>query len=247
MEDLKDKVVLVTGGAMGLGEAVCRAAAREGAKVAILDRNGDAAHALARDLPGARALAVDVTHFEAMQTACTEIASEMGGIDGAVMNAGGALGRGPITECTSDFFAAVISLNLVGCFNAIKATLPHMLERGSGSIVNMSSLAGVLAEPGMPAYIAAKHGIVGLTKSVAVDYGRAGIRCNAVCPGFVKTPGTAHLFEDEGFVKMINGLHPIGRIVTAEEVAETCAFLLSDRASGITGSTHLLDGGLAAS
>ncbi|WP_137134155.1 SDR family oxidoreductase [Rhizobium sp. FKY42] len=244
MGELTGKVVLVTGGAAGIGEAVVLAAAREGARVAILDRDGRAAEALAAQINGARAFGADVTDFNALKAICAQIAAEMGGINGAVLNAGGALGRAPLMDCTPEFFAAVIGVNLVGCFNSIKAVLPHMLESG-GSIVTMASLAGVLAEPAMPAYIAAKHGIVGLTKSVAVDYGRQGIRCNAVCPGFVRTPGTEHLFADQGFVQMLNSLHPIGRIVTAQEVAEACAFLLSDRASGMTGSTHLLDGGLA--
>lgn len=247
MGELNGKIVLVTGGAIGLGAAIARTATKAGARVAILDRDGTAADKLAGELEGAQSFAADVTDYPALERICGQIASDMGGLHGAVMNAGGAMGMAPITECDPAFFSTVVNVNLVGCFNSIKAALPHMLAGGGGSIVNMASLAGVLAEPALPAYIAAKHGIVGLTKSVAVDYGRAGLRCNAVCPGFIRTPATEHLFADAGFVERFSGLHPIGRFVTAEEVAETCTFLLSDRSSGMTGSTHLLDGGLAAS
>lgn len=246
MGELEGKIVLVTGGAMGLGAAVVRKAASAGASVAILDLDMAAAEQLATEVPCSKAYAVDVTNPSAMPLVCAEIVADFGRLDGAVNNAGVGGEIAPLDACSTENWMRVLGVNLTGVFHSMQAELRHMMPAGRGSIVNMSSLAGVLAEPNMPAYVAAKHGVVGLTKSAAIDYGRKGIRINAVCPAFVSTPLTEPLFNDPGFVEMVNAKQPMGRTVTAEEVAEVCVFLLSDRAAGMTGSTHLLDGGLAA-
>ena len=246
MRDLQDKVVLVTGGAMGIGAAVVRRAVAEGAQVAIIDRDLAAAEALAADTGSARAYAADVSSFPEMERVCARIAGDFGRLDGAVNNAGIGGQFGPVAACTLENWNAVISVNLTGVLHSMKAELAWMLPAGRGSIVNMASMAGVLAEQNLPAYVASKHGVVGLTKSAAVDHGRQGIRCNAVCPAFVRTPLTEPLFANPDFVAMVNARQPMGRTVTAEEVAETTVFLLSDRAGGMTGSVHLLDGGIGA-
>jgi NAD(P)-dependent dehydrogenase (short-subunit alcohol dehydrogenase family) len=245
MTELKDKVVLVTGGALGIGAAIVERAARAGARLAIVDRNLAAAEALAKTINGAKAYAANVAQLDDMQRVCAEVVKDFGRLDGAVNNAGISGELGPLTDCTSENWANVIGINLTGVFNSVKAELAHMLPAERGSIVNMASLAGVLAEHNLPAYVAAKHGVVGLTKAVAIDHGRQGIRCNAICPAFVKTPMTEPLFSDPGFVSMMNGRQPMGRTVTAEEVANIAVFLLSDASSGMTAGVHLADGGIA--
>ncbi len=247
MLELEGKVILVTGAAVGIGAAVVRRAAAAGARVAILDVNLEGAQALAADIPNARAYRADAANFAEMEQTCAQIVADFGRLDGAVNNAGIGGAFGPIASCTPENWHKVIAVNLTGVFYSMKAELAPMIASGGGAIVNMSSLAGVLAEPNLPAYIASKHGVVGLTKSAAVDHGRDGIRCNAVCPAFVKTPMTEALFADPGFSSMVNARQPMGRTVTAEEVAEVAVFLLSDRSGGMTGSVHLVDGGVSAS
>lgn len=245
MNQLKENVVLVTGGALGIGAAIVRSAARAGARLAIVDRNIEAAEALAKEIDGARAYSADVASFDDMQRVCAAIVGDFGRLDGAVNNAGISGEMGPLSVCSPENWARVIGINLTGVFNSVKAELAHMLPAGKGSIVNMASLAGVLAETNLPAYVAAKHGVVGLTKAVAVDHGRQGIRCNAICPAFVRTPMTEPLFSDPGFVEIMNGRQPMGRTVTSEEVANIAVFLLSEGSSGMTAGVHLADGGIA--
>jgi NAD(P)-dependent dehydrogenase (short-subunit alcohol dehydrogenase family) len=246
MAELSGAVVLVTGAAMGLGEAIARHAAAAGAKVALVDRDLAAAKRVAGELSGARAYQADVSALVDMERVCAEVVRDFGRLNGAVNNAGIGGEMGPLLDCTPDNWSRVIGINLTGVFNSIRAELPHLLSAGGGSIVNMASMAGVVSDQNMPAYTASKHGVVGLTKSVALDYGLKGIRCNAICPSFVKTPMTLAGMPDPKIWEEIARLHPIGRTVTADEVAEVATFLLSSRAGGMTGSVHLVDGGVAA-
>ncbi len=246
MTELSGAVVLVTGAAMGLGEAIARRAAAAGAGVALVDRDVAAARRVAAELSGARAYQADVAALADMERVCAQVVQDFGRLNGAVNNAGIGGEMAPLLGCTPDNWSRVIGINLTGVYNSIRAELPHLLSAGGGSIVNMSSMAGVASELNMPAYTASKHGVVGLTKSVALDYGAQGIRCNAVCPSFVKTPMTLAGMPDPKTWEAIDRLHPIGRAVTAEEVAEVTTFLLSSRAGGMTGSVHLVDGGIAA-
>jgi len=242
--ELKDKVILVTGGASGLGEAIAIKAAAQGARIAIVDRNAEAAEALSQRIDGARGYAAEVGSLEEMERTCWKVVQDFGGLNGAVNNAGIPGDWASVVECSSENWDRVIGVNLTGVFNSLKAELPHILDAGGGSIVNMASVAGLLAQPRAVAYIAAKHGVVGLTKSTAVDFGRRGVRCNAVCPSYVRTPMTETL--DEAAFQQMAQNHPIVRLVTAEEVADVAIFLLGPRSAGITGSVHLVDGGLAA-
>jgi NAD(P)-dependent dehydrogenase (short-subunit alcohol dehydrogenase family) len=246
MAELSGAVVLVTGAAMGLGEAIARHAAAAGASVALVDRDLAAAKRVAAELPGARAYQADVSALVDMERVCAEVVRDFGRLNGAVNNAGIGGEQGPLLDCTPDNWSRVIGINLTGVFNSVRAELPHLLSAGGGSIVNMASMAGVVSDHNMPAYTASKHGVVGLTKSVALDYGTKGIRCNALCPSFVKTPMTLAGMPDPKIWEEIGRLHPIGRTVTADEVAEVATFLLSSRAGGMTGSVHLVDGGVAA-
>ena len=246
MNGLQDKVIIVTGGASGLGEGIVRHIASAGAKVAIVDLDDKAAGALASQFEGSIAIQADVSNVDDVNRMCTAVQSHFGRLDGAVNNAGIGGEFGPIVDCSVSNWERVLSVNLSSVFYCMKAQIPLLLASGGGSIVNMASMAGVLGEPYLPAYIASKHGVVGLTKSVAVDYGPAGIRCNAVCPSFIRTPMTVAGFPDPAFWERVEQMHPIRRTVTVSEVANVAAFLLSDLSGGMTGSVHLADGGIAA-
>lgn len=246
MAELSGVIILVTGAAMGLGEAISRHAAAAGAGVALVDRDLAAAQKVAGQLPGARAYQADVSILVEMERVCAAVVRDFGRLTGAVNNAGIGGQLGPLLECTPENWNRVIGTNLTGVFNSARAELPHLLAAGGGSIVNMASMAGVVSDVNMPAYTASKHGVVGLTKAVALDYAAKGIRCNAVCPSFVKTPMTIAGIPDPKIWAELEKLHPIGRMVTADEVAEVTTFLLSSRAGGMTGSVHLVDGGVGA-
>jgi NAD(P)-dependent dehydrogenase (short-subunit alcohol dehydrogenase family) len=179
-----------------------------------------------------------------MERTCRKVAEDFGGLNGAVNNAGIPGDWATVVECSRENWDRVIGVNLTGVFNSLKAELPHILDAGGGSIVNMASVSGLLAQPQAVAYIAAKHGVVGLTKATAIDFGRRGVRCNAVCPSYVRTPMTKTL--DEAVFQQMEQHHPIGRLVTAAEVADVAIFLLSPRSAGVTGSVHLVDGGIVA-
>jgi NAD(P)-dependent dehydrogenase (short-subunit alcohol dehydrogenase family) len=245
MTDLLGKVILVTGGSSGIGEAVVTAAAEAGALVAIVDLDGAGASAVAARHKGARAYQVDVADPEAMIAVCAQIVADFGKLDGAVNNAGIVGQPGPLADGSVDNWQRVIGVNLTGVWAGMRAQIPHLLAKGGGSIVNMASMAGVLGEAGMAPYVASKHGVVGLTKVAALEYGVHGIRCNAVCPSYIRTPLSLGGIPPEQWAA-IDAMHPIGRTVTAEEVANCTVFLLSDKSGGMTGSTHLLDGGVGA-
>jgi NAD(P)-dependent dehydrogenase (short-subunit alcohol dehydrogenase family) len=245
MTELQGKVILVTGGASGIGEAVVTAAVQAGALVAVVDLDLAAAEKVAARHEGARAYQVDVADPEAMKDLCAKIVADFGKLDGAVNNAGIVGQPSPLADGSIDNWHKVIAVNLTGVWGGLKAQIPHMLANGGGSIVNMASMAGVLGEEGMAPYVASKHGVVGLTKVAALEYGKAGIRCNAVCPSYIRTPLALGGIPPEQWA-VIDAMHPIGRTVTPQEVANTTIFLLSDKSGGMTGSTHLLDGGIGA-
>jgi NAD(P)-dependent dehydrogenase (short-subunit alcohol dehydrogenase family) len=245
MADLADKVILITGGGSGLGEGVAIAAAAEGARVAVLDYDDVGAKRVAAAIEGARAYQVNVTDLEAVKRVTAQVVNDFGKLDGAVNSAGISGPLSSLSDTSIDHWNSVIAVNLTGVFFSIQTQIPHMLANGSGSIVNISSMAGILGEPRLAAYTASKHGVVGLTKVTALEFARQGIRCNAVCPSFVRTPMVMKETPEEMWPMMAE-MHPIGRVLTVEEVANTCIFLLSEKSSGITGSNHLVDGGAAA-
>lgn len=247
--DFQDKSIIVTGAGSGIGEATARLLAERGAKVMVADLNADHAAAVARAIEEAggvaRSLAIDVTDVDAVHAMVEDTVAAFGSLDGAVNNAGIGGESQPVGDYSLESWRRVIEVNLNSVFYCMQAELKAMERQGAGAIVNMASILGTNGFANSSAYVAAKHGVVGLTKSAALEYSAKGIRINSVGPGFIKTPLIdANL--DEETQEFLVGKHPIGRLGRSEEVAAITAFLLSDAASFITGSYHLVDGGYSA-
>ena len=244
----KNKVALVTGGASGIGEACALTFARRGAKVAVVDLNdelGEKTAAAARQA-GAEAiyLRVDVSDPAAVEKMVADTVKAFGRVDIAVNNAGIGGETNPTGAYSIEGWRKVIDINLNGVFYCMRHEIPQMLKQGSGVIVNMTSILGTVGFANSAAYVAAKHGILGLTKSAALEYGKQGIRINSVGPGFIKTPLLDSL--DEQTRAYLSGLHAMGRMGEAQEVADLVAYLCSDQASFLTGGYYLVDGGYTA-
>jgi NAD(P)-dependent dehydrogenase (short-subunit alcohol dehydrogenase family) len=238
----KDKVIAVTGGASGLGEAIVMRLASEGARIAVIDVNLAAAEHVAVNAPGAKAFMADVSNPDAMRTAIDAVVAWGGRLDGAVNNAGVGGPFAPAADYPLDWWDRTIAINLSGVFFSMRAELPHLIASGGGAIVNMSSICGFIGQAGTAAYVAAKHGVIGLTKTIALEYGAQGVRCNAVCPTYVRTPLTLAELKDEAIWADLDARHATGHCATPEDVAAMVAFLLSNDARSVTGSAHLVDG-----
>jgi len=244
-QDFQGRIALVTGAASGIGEAVVRQLAARGAQVLAADIDGDAATAVAMSL-GDRVmpLRVDVSDPDAVRHMVQAGVERFGALHLAVNNAG----IGGASLQTADYpleeWHRVLGVNLHGVFYAMKYEVPAILAAGGGAIVNMASILGSNGWAGSAAYVAAKHALVGMTKSAALEYSAQGLRVNAVGPGFIDTPLLQGM-DVQAYAGLV-ALHPAGRLGTADEVAELTCFLLSDKASFITGSYHLVDGGYSA-
>jgi len=238
------KVALVTGAASGIGLAVARQLAQGGCRVVLADYNADGAKQAADGLDGAVAIRVDVTDEASVHAAVEFATKTFGALHLGINTAGIGGAAAPAGEYDLGEWHKVINTNLNGVFYSLRYEIPAIIAAGGGAIVNMASILGSVGFSGAPAYVAAKHAVVGLTRSAAVDYADKGIRINSVGPGFISTPLLSTM--DDPQLQYLVGLHPAGRLGTAEEVAELTVFLLSDRASFITGSYHLVDGGYTA-
>lgn len=241
------KVIAVTGGGSGLGEAIVTRLGGEGARVAVIDIDPQAAARVAGQVAGAMAFSGDVSDPDAMQRVIADVVAWGGKLDGAVNNAGVGGPFVPTADYPLDWWNRTIAINLSGVFYSMRAELPHLIANGGGTIVNMSSICGFIGQAGTAAYVAAKHGVIGLTKTVALEYGAQGVRCNAVCPTYVRTPLTLAELKDEAIWADLDARHATGHCATPEDVAAMTAFLLSDDARSVTGSAHLVDGGITAS
>jgi NAD(P)-dependent dehydrogenase (short-subunit alcohol dehydrogenase family) len=244
------KVAVVTGGAMGIGEAVAILLAERGASVAILDRDRTVAEKVAADLTArglsARAYPTDVAKGEEVAAAVAAVLADFGQIDVVSNNAG--IQRYGTVETTSEAeWDEVINVNLKSVYLVCHHAIPH-LRKTRGAIVNMASVQSFATQKSVAAYTTGKHGLIGLTRSMALDFAADGIRVNAVAPGSVDTPmlRAAIALDDrpDALWKVVENMHPLGRIAQPREVAEAVAYLASPRASFVTGSTLVVDGGL---
>ncbi|MBP5857238.1 SDR family oxidoreductase [Marivibrio halodurans] len=250
-EDLTGRHALVTGGYKGIGAAISRRLAARGAKVTILARDGAAAATFAEGLPHARAAACDITDAARVAEAFADAAAAFGPVDILVANAGGTTAR-PLAEESVEGFREGLEVNLVGVFTCMKAALPAMTDAGWGRIVVVASTAGLKAYPGVAAYVAAKHGAVGLVRAAALETARRGVTVNAVCPGYTETDLAAQAVaaiaargnrtEAEARAVLAR-TNPMGRLIDPAEVANTVEWLVMPGSESITGQAIAVAGG----
>ena len=243
---MSGKSGIVTGGARGIGRELAAAFAAAGARVAIWDTDADAARAAATEVgAGAIADTVDVTDENGVGAAVETVLGAFGQIDFLINNAG-IRHVAPIAEEPVEAWRRTIDVNVNGTFICSKAVIPAMVAAGGGHIVNLASMAGELALRERAAYNTSKAAIVGLTKSIAVEVGDAGIYCNAVAPGVIETPLSAPYFEDESMVKVLRENSPMGRWGQVDEISGPVLFLCSPESSFVNGVTLFVDGGWTA-
>jgi NAD(P)-dependent dehydrogenase (short-subunit alcohol dehydrogenase family) len=244
----ENKVAMVTGGGSGIGAAIARRFAEEGATVVVGDVDEKAASQVAAGIEkdGGTAVAIrqDVGDPASVEKSVELAVEKFGRLDVAVNNAGITGDLKPTADYSLEGWDKVIAVNLSGVFYGMKHQIPAMLSSGGGSIVNIASILGSVAARDSAGYNAAKHGVVGLTKTAALEYSKDGVRVNAIGPGYIETPLLKAL-DSEVYDGLVD-LHPIGRLGKAEEVAELALWLASDKASFVSGSYHVVDGGYTA-
>jgi len=250
-ESYAGKAVLVTGGAGGIGRAAALAFAQAGARVAVSDVNtagGEETAGLITQAGGeAIFVKADVSREAEVEALIAKTVAAFGRLDCAFNNAGIEEESKPLADCDEALFDRIMAVNVKGAWLCMKHEIRQMLKQGGGAIVNTASVAGLVGAPLQPVYAASKHAVVGMTKTAAAEYGKAGIRINSVCPGVIRTPMLERALEREprrekGIVK----IHPIGRIGEPGEIAGAVLWLCSDAASFVTGHQLTVDGGLTA-
>jgi NAD(P)-dependent dehydrogenase (short-subunit alcohol dehydrogenase family) len=244
--DFSDKVALVTGGSRGIGRATAVLFAQSGAKVVVgdVDSAGDeTVEAIKRNGGEAIFVKTDVRDESEVKNLIATAVKTYGGLNFAFNNAGVLPPTVALVEMEESTFDRTLAVDLKGVFLCMKHEIAHMLQSGGGAIVNNASIAGLIAEPGVSAYIAAKHGVIGLSKAAAVEYATKGIRINALAPGLVNTAMTKAWFDDPNMSAYFIANTPIGRVSQPAEIAGTVLFLCSDLASFAVGQTFVIDGG----
>ena len=243
----EDKVVIVTGAASGIGEATARRFSAEGAKVVLIDRQREALEKVASELPPDRTLArvADVSDSRSVEDMVASTVKRFGQLDVLVNNAGVHEGGDP-AEITDEQWRKVMSTDADGVFFGCRAAIPHLLKT-KGSIVNTASVSGMGGDWSMSPYNAAKGAVVNLTRALALDLGKKGVRVNSVCPSLTRTGMTADMMDDKDLLAKFAERIPLGRVCEPREVAAVIAFLASDDASFMTGANVAVDGGVSAS
>jgi NAD(P)-dependent dehydrogenase (short-subunit alcohol dehydrogenase family) len=246
MFDFSGKIAIVTGAGSGIGEAIVKELAAGGARTVVADLDSAAAERVAAEIAAAggtaAAIAIDVADAAAVERMAAFPVETYGALHLAVNNAGIGGPSEEIADYPPEDWRHVIDVNLNGVFYGMKYEIAAMLKHGGGAIVNMSSILGSVGWAKSSAYVAAKHALLGLSRTAALEYAGRGIRVNAVAPAFIDTPLLSKNL-DEDVLAQLEGLHPINRLGTPQEVSALTCFLLSDRASFINGSYHLVDGG----
>jgi len=248
MADLTGKVALVTGAGLGIGQASALAFAAAGARVAVVDIDGEGAAGTVATVEqqGADTLLIeaDVTRASDVERMVAVTVETLGSLDFAHNNVGSLGTRAPIHDYPEDIFESVTRVTQTSMFLCMKYELRHMLRQGAGAIVNTSSVAGFIGLPGESAYVAAKHAVLGLTRTAALEYADHGIRVNAVCPGVIRTPMTEFFLDgDPEAERAAVARHPMGRLGEPAEIADAVVWLCSDEASFVTGHPLVVDGG----
>ena len=252
-ENLDGKTALVTGAGSGIGRAASLAYATSGARVVVTDVNiegGEETVQMIKESGGEAILVhADVSRPTDTEAMVNQAVKAFGSLDYAFNNAG--IGGGRDRHLTADYLEEdwdrVMAINLKGVWLCMKAEIPQMLKQGKGAIVNTASIAGLVGLSGTVAYVAAKHGVAGLTKAAAMEYAKSGIRVNAVCPGYIETPLIEGVFEQvEGYKETLESRHPLGRLGQPDEIASAVLWLSSDAASFVTGHNMTVDGGYVA-
>ncbi|HAD33092.1 MAG TPA: short chain dehydrogenase [Chitinophagaceae bacterium] len=242
----KDKVVIITGSTYGIGKSAAIAFAQRGAKVVLSDwkQDEDTLSTIKENGGDSIFVKCDVSVEEDVKNLVAETIAKYGRLDFAFNNAGIEGTPAPATECSNENWDKTISINLKGVWYCMKYQIPEMLKLGGGVIVNNASIAGLVGFGGVPAYVASKHAVVGLTKNVALDYAKQNIRVNAVCPGVIHTQMIDRFTGgNPQVIEQLVAAKPMGRLGQPEEIAETVVFLCSNAASFITGQAIAIDGG----
>ena len=247
-QQFSGKVALVTGAGSGIGRECARLFAAEGASVVVADVDVAGGEETVRLIGGAATFVrADVAVGSEVEALVRRAVEVYGRLDYGVNNAGVAGEDAGAAEHSEEAWDRIMGINLKGVWLCVKHELPALVRQGGGAIVNVSSVAGLIGSAGTVAYTASKHGVVGLTKAVAMEYAKRGVRVNAICPGLVRTPMLERLFEaNPGVEAQVTALEPVGRMATAEEVARSVVWLCSDAAAFVTGTALPVDGGWSA-
>jgi NAD(P)-dependent dehydrogenase (short-subunit alcohol dehydrogenase family) len=247
MSEFSDKVVLITGGNVGIGRAAAIAFAQQGATVVISGRREQEGQAVIAEIKplGGEALFVkaDVSSEREVEAMIGRTLATFGRLDCAFNNAGIEQALTPLPEQTEAMYDQIMDINVKGTWLSLKHEIPAMLKTGGGAIVNNSSIAGLVGFPEAPVYVASKHAVIGLTKSVALEYAKRNVRVNAVAPGAIETRMFRDFATAPEIRQQLEAAHPIGRIGQPEEIAKVVVWLCSDAASFVTGQTFPVDGG----